>query len=402
MDKQKLSRYAGEVEAELVGNILDFWLRNVIDFDTGGFNGSVMGDGTINPKADKGVLMATRALWTFSRAYNSLKDPEYLKAADLLYKYISEYFIDKEFGGVYWLLDYSGIPIQTEKKIYGQAFAIYGLTEYAKASDNKNAFVLARGLFDLCEKYGHDPDSGGYIEARLRDWAAAPVMKLSSREPDAPKTMNTNLHVMEAYSNFAHYFPEAKIKQALEKEIYAFKNYIVKKNGHLGMFFDMDWNQLSGHISFGHDLEASWLLMEAAENTWNDELVKECREASLLLSETALKDAIDKDGGIICEGDEKGPHLKNFKEWWAQPEAMVGFLNAYQLTKKEIFLEKSLALWEYSKKMLIRPEGDWYFYVGADGRPDKIHEIAGQWKCPYHTGRACMEVHERLNKITNY
>jgi mannobiose 2-epimerase len=140
-------------------------------------------------------------------------------------------------------------------------------------------------------------------------------------------------------------------------------------------------------------------LTEAAEITGNNELINDCREASILLSETALKEAIDKDGGIICEGDEKGPHIKNFKEWWAQPEAMIGFLNAYQLTKKEIFLEKSLALWEYCKKMLIRPEGEWYFYVGKDGKSDKVHEIAGQWKCPYHTGRACLEVHERLEKL---
>lgn len=399
MDKLILSRYAAEVEAELVSNILDFWMRNVIDFDNNTFNGSVMGDGTINPKADKGVLMATRALWTFSRSYQSIKDEEYLKTANLLYKYISEYFIDKEFGGVYWLLDYAGIPVNTEKKIYGQAFALFAFAEYAKVSGNNEALDKASALFDLCEKYGRDTESGGYIESRLRGWEPAPVMKLSSREPDAPKSMNTNLHVMEAYSTLAHYFPEAKFKQALEKEVYVFKNYIIRKTGHLGMFFDMDWNLLSGLMSYGHDLEASWLLMEAAENTRNDELVNDCRESSILLSETALKEAIDKDGGIICEGDENGPHLKNFKEWWAQPEAMVGFLNAYQLTKRDIFLEKSLSLWEYSKKMLIRPEGDWYFYVGRDGKPDKVHEIAGQWKCPYHTGRACIEVRERLDKI---
>jgi mannobiose 2-epimerase len=405
MDKLILSRYAGEVEAELVSNILDFWMRNVIDYDTGSFNGSVSGDGTINPKADKGVLMATRALWTFSRAYKTIPDAEYLKTADLLFNYIDRHFIDKEYGGVYWLLDYSGIPVKTEKKIYGQAFALFGLAEYAKASGNKKALELASDLFDLCEKFGRDHESGGYIESYLRGWEPAPVMKLSSREPDAPKSMNTNLHVMEAYSTFAHHFPDDKIKEALEKEVHSFKNFIVRKAGHLGMFFDMDWKLLSENISYGHDLEASWLLTEAAENTGNKELITESREASILLAETALQEAIDKDGGIICEGDEKGPHIKNFKEWWMQAEAMVGFLNAYQITKKEIFLEKSLSLWEYSKKMLIRPEGEWYFYVGADGITDKTRELAGQWKCPYHTGRACIEVHERLtalNKITNY
>jgi mannobiose 2-epimerase len=184
--------------------------------------------------------MATRALWTFSRAYTKLKDPEYLKAADLLFNYIEKYFIDKEYGGVYWLLDYSGIPVETEKKIYGQAFALFGLAGYAKASENKKALALARSLFDLCEKYGRDPESGGYIESRLRGWETAPVMKLSSREPDAPKTMNTNLHVMEAYSTLAQHFPGNNIRAALEREIYAFRNFIVRKTGHLGMFFSMD------------------------------------------------------------------------------------------------------------------------------------------------------------------
>jgi len=215
--------------------------------------------------------------------------------------------------------------------------------------------------------------------------------------------MNTNLHVMEAYSALALHFPGNNIRAALEREIYAFRNFIVRKTGHLGMFFSMDWNLLSGLISYGHDLEASWLLTEAAKITGNNELINDCREASILLSETALKEAIDADGGIICEGDENGPHRNNFKEWWAHPEAMVGFLNAFELTKKEIFLEKSLSVWEYCKKTLIRPEGDWYFYVDKDGNSDTKHEIAGQWKCPYHTGRACMEVRERLDKflITN-
>lgn len=402
MDKRKLDLYKGEVETELVSNILDFWLRNVLDFETGGFNGKVEADGTPDPRAEKGVLMATRALWTFSRAYRMLGDPEYLKAGGLLFNYIEKHFIDHEHGGVYWLLDHEGRAVDTEKKIYGQAFAIYGLSEFAKVSGNEKAKQLAFSLFELTEKYGRDSEHNGYIESRLRDWSPNPVMKLSSREPEAPKTMNTNLHVMEAYATLALHFPSDKILEALKSETEIFKRHIVRPYGHLGMFFSMDWKLLSGLISYGHDLEASWLLTEAAEIVKDGRLLAECKDASVLLSETALKEAIDADGGVICEGDEKGPH-KMFKEWWAQPEGMVGFMNAYQLTKNEVFIEKSLALWEYCKKMLIRPEGEWYFYVDADGKTDTKKEIAGQWKCPYHTGRACIEISERiLNIITNY
>ncbi|HRU38607.1 MAG TPA: AGE family epimerase/isomerase [Candidatus Goldiibacteriota bacterium] len=404
MDRRKLELYKGEAETELVSNILDFWMRYVLDFESEGFNGRVSSDGTPDPKADKGVLMAARSLWTFSRAYNALKDPEYLKSAGLLYDYIEKHFIDRENGGVYWLLDSEGRPKDTEKKIYGQAFAIYGMAEYAKASGTKGPLNKALEIFELCEKHGRDLEYGGYIESRLADWSPNPVMKLSSREPEAPKSMNTNLHVMEALACLYHHFPSEKLKEALLSEIKVFRDKIALSSGHLGMFFSMDWRLLSDHISYGHDIEASWLLDEAAGISGDAALSADCGKSALLLAETALKEAFDSDGGIICEGNANGPILPHFKEWWAQPEGMVGFLNAYQKTGNEIFLEKSLSLWEYSKKMLIRPEGGWYFYVGADGKTDKAKEIAGEWICPYHNGRACIEISERINKlsINNY
>ncbi len=397
MDNRILLKYKNEVLAEVRDNILEFWMKNVIDYDSGGFNGSVAGDGTINAGADKGLLMATRILWTFSRAYMELKDPRYLKTSDLMFNYISNYFIDKEHGGAFWLLDCRGKPKDRMKKLYGQGFTVFALAEYAKASLNGRALNMANDLFALCEKYGRDREFGGYIDALGHDWSKTGDTRLSAREMNAPKSMNTNLHVMEAYSALAGYYRDKKVTEALESLVNVFNKKIYRPSRHLAMFFDMKWKKQSDLISYGHDIETSWLMTEAAEVTGNRQLMHDTTVRSIAIAQISLKQAIDKDGGLFCEGDSKGPH-KMFKEWWMQAEAMVGYMNAYQLTGKEIFLEQSVSFWEYCKKKLIRPEGGWYFYATKDGAPDTAHEIAGQWKCPYHTGRTCFEIRKRIEK----
>jgi mannobiose 2-epimerase len=327
-----------------------------------------------------------------------LGDPEYLKTADLLFNYIDRFFVDKAYGGTYWMLDHAGRPLDSIKKFYGQSFTMYGLTEYAKASGSVKALDMAYELFSLCEKYGRDRKHGGYIESRARDWSESPDLRLSDREPASPKSMNTNLHVMEALATLGGYYRDPKVLEALESIIDVYITKILQPNGHFGMFFSMEWKKLSELMSYGHDIEGSWLLTEAAEFSGNMELLHSTEKAAMFMAETAIKEAIDADGGIFCEGDEKGPH-KMFKEWWAQPEGMVGFMNAYQYTKDDKYIEQSLAIWEYCKKKLLRPGGEWYFYVSADGSTDTTKDLAGPWKCPYHTGRACIETSERLEKI---
>lgn len=395
MEKTSLEKYREEVLAELKNNILDFWMKYIIDYDSGGFNGSVAGNGVANPRADKGIIMATRILWTFSYAYIKLGNAQYLKTAEMIYKYILDYFVDKKYGGVFWLLDYKGRPVDETKKFYGQAFAIYAFSEYAKASGKPEALDKANELFGLVEKYGRDFKYGGYIDALGSNWAVVQDTRLSTKDMNTPKSMNTNLHILEAYSGLAGNFHNKPVLEALESLIKIFTSNIILPSRHFGLFFDLEWNEASGKISYGHDIEGSWLLTEAAKITGKEEIIKEVSSLAMNMAEAILEEGIDADGGLFSEKDADG-HRRSAKEWWMQAEAMVGFINAYEITKKEIFMEKSMSIWEYCKKKFIRPAGEWYGNIDDKGNPDKKGEIAGKWKCPYHTGRACLEIYERI------
>jgi len=396
--EDKLITLKQEMDENLFNGIIPFWLKNVLDFESNGFNGIVLPNLVIKKDAEKGLLMAARALWLFSRAYSLKNNDDYIKAAKLLYDYLQRYFLDSVHGGYYWLLNYKGEPLDETKKAYGQAFALYALSEYASVSHDNNALEAAHSLFLLMEEKFRDREYGAYIESGLRDFSENPVMKLSDREPAAVKTMNTNLHVMEALANYALHFPSDNVLAALKDETDSFIDNILLPAGHLGMFFNREWEPLNDRISYGHDIEAAWLLTEAAHLTKDKELIEKAAKASVFLSRTAVYEAFDKDGGITCEGDSHGHH-EGFKEWWMQAEAIVGFINAFELTNKMIYLEKALSLWDYCKKKLISPEGEWYFYINKDGTTDKTKELAGPWKCPYHTGRACMEVTRRVDTI---
>ncbi len=398
MEKAKLEKYKEELLKELKEDILEFWMKNVIDYDDGGFFGAVGGNGKVKPGADKGVIMATRILWTFSRAYMKLKDGQYLKTAEIMYKYITEHFVDKKNGGVFWILDHKGKPVDSSKKFYGQAFAIYGFAEFAKATGDSNALAAANELFELVEKYGRDKEKGGYIDALGSKWEEIKDTRLSSRDMNTPKTMNTNLHVMEAFSTLAGYYGDSKVKESLENLVEVFLSKIILKDRHFGLFFDMDWNEVSGKISFGHDIEGSWLLTEAAKVTGKQDIIKRVSSAAMEMADVILREGIDADGGLLSEKDADG-HIHKGKEWWMQVEAMVGFFNAYEITGKEIFIEKSLSIWEYCKRKFMRQGGEWYSNLDENGNPDKKRDLAGPWKCPYHTVRACMEIYERIENI---
>ena len=242
MDRTKLETYRDEVIMELTGDILPFWMNNVIDSGSGGFNGAISGYGAVDPAADKSAVMAARILWTFSRAFMTTKNPLYLKTSGLMFNYMSEHFFDKEFGGVYWMLDSGGKPLDTVKKLYSQGFALFGLAEYAKTSGNKQAMDKAGELFKLCERYGRDKRSGGYIDALGRGWEKIEDMRLSPKELNTPKSMNTNLHIMEAYSELAMNYKNKAVMEALESVVRIFLGKIIRPNRHFGLFFDMDWN----------------------------------------------------------------------------------------------------------------------------------------------------------------
>ncbi len=395
--RRKLENLKKEILEEF-NRVISFWMENVIDYKNRDFIGKIKADGTKEMQSEKSLILATRILWTFSKCYQRFKENKYLETADILYEYIKNNFVDKEYGGLYWMLDYNGNVIDSTKKFYGQSFGIYSFVEYAKASGNKQAVADAYEIFDIIEKYGKDKENGGYIESASRDFSFIKDMRLSERDMNAPKSMNTHLHILEAYSNLANFTKDEKVIKVLEEIIEIFLDKIMQKNGHSGLFFDMKWNLLSDLISYGHDIETSWLLKEAVENSNDKDLKEKVILSSINLAEVSTKEAIDKKGGILYEGASKGP-FKTKKEWWMQVEAMVGYMNAYQMTDKEIYIDKLLNIWKFCKEKFRTPYGEWYYFVDEKNEPVKEREIAGPWKCPYHSIRAFLEIMERIEKV---
>jgi len=388
------------VETELRSGILPFWLNHTIDNERGGFLGRIFSDGAPDPKGEKGLILNARILWTFARAYRAYKDPAYLATAVRSYEYLTTFFSDSEFGGYYWMLDCDGKPTETRKQIYGQAFTIYALAEYFHATGEKDALIKALSLVDKIESTGHDPVHGGYFEVYNRDWSLAANQQLSAVDMDEPRSMNTHLHMLEAYAALLRVHEDATVRARLRELIEIFLDRIIDPHSHhFLLFFDEQWTPKSNIISFGHDIEGSWLLVEAAEILGDPALLVRARQAAVQMAQAVYQQGIDSDGGLLYEADPRGIHDSD-KHWWPQAEAVVGFLNAHQLSDEEHFLVAACRSWAFIEKFILdRKHGEWHWLVSRDGVPGTTQDKVGPWKCPYHNARACMEVIERLDKI---
>ncbi|MCQ2250672.1 MAG: AGE family epimerase/isomerase [Bacteroidales bacterium] len=379
-------------------NILSFWSNNTIDEQNGGFVGSIDLDMTKHPEHGKGAVLNARILWAYSAAYRIYKNPEHLTMARRAYDYVTKHFIDKEYGGVYWMLNADGTPQNTRKQIYAIAFAMYGLAEYYRISKKQEALDYAIGLFDVIEKYSLDTVNNGYYEAYSREWVLLEDLRLSEKDKNDPKTMNTHLHILEAYTNLYRVWREQRLHDALKNliEVTIYKIINIEK-GYFDLFFGADWSHHSLNNSYGHDIEGSWLLWEAAEVLGDDEIKELCRPICIKMAEQSLRDGVDADGGIMSEGTN-GVVEDSDKHWWPQAEAIVGFMNAYQLTGNEKFLDASVNSWEFVKKYIIdHDNGEWYWRVTKDDhKVYTIEQKTGPWKCPYHNSRCCMEIAERF------
>lgn len=375
-------------------NILDFWSTKMLDDQNGGFYGRIDGKNDLHPSADKSVILNARILWTFSAAYQLTQNPNHMQMADRACEYLINHFIDIMNGGVYWMLDYKGKVVNDKKQVYAQAFAIYAFSEYHKINPNRNALRYAVELFELLEEHSFDSERNGYYEAFDREWEPIDDVRLSDKDLNATKTMNTHLHLLEAYTNLLRVWPDEQLQKQLKNLMLLLSDRFLTASGHFKLFFDDDWNLLSDEISFGHDIEGSWLLCEAAEVFGDKKLLSEVQKVATKMTWAALE-GLDKDGGLMNEAGPNGI-TDTDKHWWPQAEALVGLVNTWQITGDQAFLTKADKVWRFISEYLIDPDGEWRWKVSRDGIPDKTEDMAGPWKCPYHNGRAMIELLKRL------
>lgn len=395
--------WAARFRRELTGNILPFWMRYTVDREHGGFYGAVDCDLHVDQQAPRASVINARILWTFSAAARVLGDAAYRKTADRAYDYMADKFRDKEYGGVYWMLDYLGNPISDRKQVYAQAFAVYALAEYFRATGKAESLEWANELYRLIEEKSGEPLYGGYLEARARDWSALEDVRLSEKDLNTPKSMNTHLHVLEGYTNLLRVWPDAGLRTSLKRLIEVTMDRIVDNStAHFKMFFDNQWMPVSDHVSFGHDIEGSWLIEEAAEVLGDAALLERARKLAVRMAQAVYDQGLDKDGSLFYEASA-GRLVDPNKHWWAQAEAVVGFYNAWQVSGQERFRTAAWRAWEYiEEKVVDKVHGEWHAKLKPDGTPWKADEdpdacLVGAWKCPYHNGRVCFEMMERLH-----
>lgn len=385
---------AHEVRKELTDRIIPFW-KQLRDDEHGGYYGYMDFNLNVDKHYEKGCILNSRILWFFSNAYMTLKDKTLLSEADHAYRFMRDCCEDKEFGGVFWSVSYDGKPLDTTKHIYNQAFAIYALSSYYAASNDGGALEFAMDLFDKIETIG--TDSYGYLESFNRKWELEDNDKLSENGLLADKTMNTLLHVLEAYTELYRVNKDEKVKAALVKILDAFKNQVYnEKTNRLEVFFDEKMNTISDLYSYGHDIEASWLLDRACTVLSDEKITAETHEYTNALAAEVYKEALDN--GAMNNECFKGV-VDTTRVWWVQAEAMVGFYNCYEKTKEVKYKDITEKLWEYIKKYIIdkRPGSEWFWDLDKDGNPVSKKPIVEPWKCPYHNGRMCMEMIRRCS-----
>lgn len=397
---QKIEKYKNELITAWK-NILDYWIDNGVDLQLDGFVGRRDHFNKLVEGSVKGAVLNTRILWSFAAAYRYFKDPRYKNMADRAYDYLVAHFVDREYGGVYWAVDAKGNPENTRKQIYAQGFGIYGFSEYYRATGRQDCLDQAKKLFSLIEQHSFDAQHGGYLEALDNKWLPLTDMRLSDKDENYPKSMNTHLHILEPYTNLYRVWPDDQLASKMKLLIRTFLDHIIdSQTGHFHLFFDSDWTIKSNVVSFGHDIEGAWLLTEAAEVLGDELLLQEVSDIAIKMSAATMREGMDASGGLNYDYDPATGKTDTDKHWWPQAEAMVGFLNAYELGGDPVYLSKSMDIWQFIKEKIIdRRLGEWYWRVDDRGNPYENEDKAGFWKCPYHNSRACMEGIQRLEKM---
>jgi mannobiose 2-epimerase len=398
MSRPTTNALAAKVREHLFGHILPFWCGPALDDVNGGWMAWLSNDLTPDRTQPKGLIVNARILWAFSAVHQAKPDAQYRQMANRAFDFIINRFWDVKHGGAFWRLDACGKILDDAKKIYGQAFYIYALTEFHRAFKSEGALHRALTLFELIEKHAHDGEFGGYVEVCRRDWSeAGPDARLSDKDMNEKKSMNNHLHVLEAYTNLYRETQNPAVERRLHELIQLFLDRILDaRTHHLHHFFDEEWRVRSDTYTFGHDIEASWLLCEAAEVLDDPTLLARVREVALEMAAKVLAEGVLADGGLCYEG-KAGKIIDGGRECWPQAEAIVGFLNAFQLSGEPKYVVAAERVWDYVEGNLIdRVHGEWFWRINEDGQPDAKLPKISEWKGPYHVSRACLETMRRL------
>ena len=395
---EQLKHLYKELEWEMHENILPFWMNQAVDIEKGGFFGRITYYGTPVNNSAKGSVLNARILWTFSAAYNMTGRPEYLDYARRAYNYFYEYFIDKQNGGVVWSVNADGEIENGRKQIYAQAFAIYALSEYHLADGDQEAILQAIDIYNLIEKHAFDAENNGYIEALSQTWQSLADLRLSEKDANEPKSMNTHLHLLEAYTRLFSIWKDDELRgKLLNLVILHIKKIFSDKSGHFNLFFDMKWRIKSNHYSYGHDIEGAWLIMEAARVLGIRTVIDEAEQLAIRMADVTLMEGIDADGSLYNEG-KAGIVTDTDRHWWPQAEAIVGFVNAFEISGNDKFISAAYNVWDFIKSHMQHPSGEWWWLVNNEYQPDQSQDLAGEWKCPYHNTRCCIEVMKRVSR----
>lgn len=390
---------AKEFETELT-SIAEWWLANAVDAKHGGFVGEIDSRNVPQPEANRGGILYGRILWFFSEAARFTGREKYRQAAQFAYEYLTTRFWDHEHDGVYWEIDYQGRAVSDRKHVYAQAFAIYGFCAYHRLTGDAAALSKAIRLYELLESVAHDPDNQGYIEAFNRDWSVADDFRLSPDEPNAPRSMNAHLHILEAYTSLYLAAPSADLRFSLRRIVEYFMRYFVnRENFHLRKFLDERWNDLSTKYSYGHEIEFSWLLCEAAEALAEPALAAELEPVVLNMADNCLREGLGEHGQLLDGYDLEARKQAGHSPWWVQAEALVGFLNAYVMTGRAEYFNAFEKVWAFIRQyQMDKQKGEWHWLSTLDQDGGYAFYKAGFWKCPYHNGRSMMEVCRRLRQ----
>lgn len=383
-----------EVKAHLLNDIIPFW-KNLRDDEFGGYYGYMDYDLKVDKKAVKGCILNSRITWFFANAYTLLKDESLLEEAKHGFAFMKEHCMDKENGGIFWSMKYDGTPEDTTKHTYNQAFSIYALSSYYEATHDEEALAMAKELFHIIET--KCTDEIGYKEAFDKEFHEVENDKLSENGVIAEKTMNTLLHVFEAYTELYRVAKLPEVKERLEWIMDTFADKVYNPKLHRQeVFFDRNMNTILDLHSYGHDIETAWLMDRGVEILGEKKYEEKMTPITKDLTAEIYKVAFD--GHSLANECEKGV-VNVHRIWWVQAETVIGFLNGWQKDPSRTeYLDAAKSEWQFIKDHVMdkRQGSEWFWEVDPSGKPYEGRPIVEPWKCPYHNGRMCFEVIRRL------